>query len=486
MQSEGSGFVAETSVRKHPPRSDVIIVGAGISGLSLAFQLRKRQPNWNILLLEAGTRCGGTIWTEYDQGFLVEYGPNGFLANKTSTLELIRDLDLESELVCANEAAANRYVFDGHKLYRLPTGPLSLLRFPMLAWTSKWVILTERWRRRPPPDYEESVHDFIARRTDKPTASLLGELLVTGIYAGDPRRLSMAACFPRLVEMERRAGSVTAGFLEAARHRKQSWRQEGQSRLRRSQLYSLRRGLRQLIETLSAKLQPCLHTNTRVIRISPSLDEKFYLWRVDTEQATYFTTQLVLTCPAYTQAALLQDVDSELAQLVSGIPYVPIVVIALAYKAEQLSQLPVGFGYLTTSTSLSHILGAQWCSCIFPGRAPTGHVLMRYMSGGVRFPAILSSTDTELVRMAHREAQAIFHIRGEPVYTRVIRWPRAIPQYVLGHLDRLNRITSVLQKYPGLYLAGNAYYGVSLNDCTERAEILSQQIVQFALNRPNL
>ncbi|MCS7168845.1 MAG: protoporphyrinogen oxidase [Gemmatales bacterium] len=462
--------------------ADVIIVGAGISGLSIGYYLHQRQPDWHIRVLEASHRAGGTIWTEHSHGFTLEYGPNGFLANKTSTLDLIHQLGLESELISAQPAARYRYVYDGQKLHRLPDGLWSFLRFALLPWLSKWAILTERWRRRSPPDEEESISAFISRRTDAATADLLGELLVTGIYAGDPNQLSMRACFPRIVALEQQYGSVTRGFLHAARQRKRLAQQEGRAYLRGSQLLSLRGGLRSLIDKLTDKLQQSLILNRAVQRIEYVPNTSPVCWRVITDRAIYLSRRLVLACPAYVQAQLLRSIDESLADLVGTIPYVPIIVIALGYKEEQLVRPLNGFGYLTLRRSKSIMLGAQWCSSIFPYRAPSGHVLIRYMTGGVRQPHILDYSDAELVQLAHEEACQVLGITSPPVYNMVIRWPRAIPQYILGHLARLSKIQDTLKRLPGLYLAGNAYHGVSLNDCTEQASLLADQIIRHTLS----
>jgi len=257
--------------------ADVIIVGGGISGLSLAWRLTQIAPALRIRVLEAADRPGGTAWTDYENGFLVEHGANGFLANKTSTWDLVRELGLANELVAANQTARYRYVLDKQGLYLLPNGLWSLFRFPLLSWRAKWAILTEYWRHSASSEDDESVYEFISRRTNWEVADLFAELLVTGIYAGNPHELSMTACFPRVVQMERRAGSVTAGFFQERREQKRHHQQPAQAPVKRSQLYSLRRGMRQLIETLAqqrsnASLASILPGNTLALPgVSPRL-----------------------------------------------------------------------------------------------------------------------------------------------------------------------------------------------------------------------
>jgi oxygen-dependent protoporphyrinogen oxidase len=458
--------------------ADVIIVGGGISGLSLAWRLTQMAPALRIRVLEAGDRPGGTAWTDYENGFLVEHGANGFLANKTSTWDLVRELGLANELVAANQTARYRYVLDKQGLYLLPNGLWSLFRFPLLSWRAKWAILTEYWRHSASSEDDESVYEFISRRTNWEVADLFAELLVTGIYAGNPHELSMAACFPRVAQMERRAGSVTAGFFQERREQKRHHQQPAQAPVKRSQLYSLRRGMRQLIETLAQRLAPVLHLASPVHRIEYVDSEATHRWRVSCRETTWHCRELVLACPAYVQAQLLEPLCSELAREVKTIPYVPVAVIALGYRENQLGKRLVGFGYLTTSRSQSRMLGAQWCSSIFPDRAPEGHVLMRYMAGGSRRLQVLEQPDDFLVSEAHDEARRLLAIQGAPCYSRVIRWPRAIPQYTLGHHKRLARIRNLLSQWPGLHLTGNAYEGVSLNDCVERSNQLATYLTQ--------
>ena len=459
--------------------ADVIIIGGGISGLSLAWRLMQLAPALRIKVFEAGDRPGGTAWTDYENGFLIEHGANGFLANKTSTWNLVWELGLANELAVANQAARYRYVLDKRGLYLLPNGLWSLIKFPLLSWQAKWAILTEYWRHSVSYKDDESVYEFVSRRTNREVADLFAELLVTGIYAGNPHELSMAACFPRVAEMERRSGSVTAGFFQECRERKRQHQQHPQAPVKRSQLYSLRRGMRQLIEALAQRLAPILHLASPVHRIEYLVSDTTRRWRVSCRETTWHCRELVLACPAYVQAQLLEPLCSELAREVKTIPYVPIAVIALGYRQNQLGKRCVGFGYLTTWRSQSRMLGAQWCSCIFPDRAPDGHILMRYMAGGSRWLRVLEQPDDFLVSEAHQEASRLFAIQGTPCYSKVIRWPRAIPQYTLGHKKRLATIRNLLSRWPGLHLTGNAYEGVSLNDCVERSNQLAIHLARL-------
>lgn len=472
----GAQACLETDVCPAQFHADVVIVGAGISGLSLAWRLQHNSPALRLAVLEAADRPGGTAWTDYQDGFLIEYGANGFLASRTATLDLIRELGLEDEIITANQTARYRYLLHDGKLYLLPTGPWSLLRFPLFSWRAKWAILTERWRPGKSHADDESVYDFIARRTNREVAELFAELLVTGIYAGDPRQLSMAACFPRIVEMERQSGSVTAGMLQEARRRKTQTKEKRQASVHRAQFYSLRRGMRQLVEVLAQHLGAALYLQSPVHRLLYLANQPGHRWQVYTTTSTWCCRHLVLACPGYIQADLLRPLDEELAGLIAAIPYVPVAVIALGYRADQLGLQIQGFGYLTAHRSSSRLLGSQWCSSIFPDRAPRGHILMRYMAGGARHPEMVELPDETLIAEAQDEARRVLAIHGTPVYSQVIRWPRAIPQYTLGHLNRLIALRKLLGRWHGLYLAGNAYDGVSLNDCVERANKLSAQI----------
>jgi oxygen-dependent protoporphyrinogen oxidase len=458
-----------------------VVVGAGISGLSLAYRLQQTASQLEVVLLEEAGRPGGTTWTLREQGFVLEAGPNGFLDTKPSTKLLCQDAGLGEQLIAASAAASrNRYLLVGGRLRPLPTGPASLLRSDLLGWRGKLSLLWERFRRAPKQIHEESIDAFVRRRAGAEAAEVLADALVTGIYAGDPELLSLPACFPRLAQLEQEHGSILKGFARLARQRRAEAAARGETYQRGGSLRSLRGGLRVLVEQLAQRLRPAplLGVAVRVVRSEgdPARPE----WNVRAEGLDHWRAQaIVLTCPAYRQGELLADLDPELAERIAEIPYNRIAVVGLGYRRADVSGSLNGFGFIAPQRSRADLLGVQWCSSIFPDRAPEGLVLLRGMCGGWHRPEVVDWDDGKLVQAVHAGLQATMGITAPPVFHRVIRWPRAIPQYHVGHLDRLAWIDARLRRHPGLFLAGNAYRGVALNDCTEQGEVLAREVARY-------
>jgi oxygen-dependent protoporphyrinogen oxidase len=455
----------------------VVIVGAGPSGLAVAFRLKQARPDVGLTLLEARSRPGGNVWTEQRDGFRVEAGPNGFLDNKPGMMQLCRDLNLGDRLIAASEGSRkNRYVFVRDRLHKLPASPLGILTTPLLSPAGKLALLREPFRKPPRnPPADESVAAFARRRFGREAADIFVDALVTGIHAGDPEALSLRAAFPRLAQFEAEYGSVLRGFLRAAKQRKRDAQARGEAPAP-SRMWSFRDGLGVFVEVLADRLPVTLGAAvTRVERTERG-------WRVHGDGADRWDADaVVLTCPAYAQAAIVADLDAKLADDLAGIAYNRVAVVALGYRQADVPRPLDGFWYIAPQNTRRDILGVQWCSSIFPDRAPPGFVLWRVLCGGTSRPDVFDLPDDELVRACHRELRHALGVVGEPVFRQIVRWPRAIPQYVVGHRERVACIESAAANHTGLYVTGNALHGVALNDVAEQAEQVARRVVaQFA------
>lgn len=446
-----------------------VVVGAGISGLATAHALQTLRPQDEITVLEAAPRVGGKIVTLVRDGFTVEGGPNGFLDTNPALLELARAVGLAELLLPASEEAGrNRFLLHDGSLCKLPSGVFSFLTSGVLSWLGKLDLLMERFRRQRRSAREEPIDSFIRRRGGRELADTLGDAFVTGILAGDPRLLSMQACFPRFAAYERDHGSVTAGMIAAARNRPGG-------PAARQQMWSFRGGLQALVDALARSLRVPPRTSTAVRRVCPSAGG----WLVEGDSEAWQADVVVLACPAGQQARALQGVDPELAGRVAGTRYNRVVVAALGYRREDVPHPLDGFGYLSPQRARRDVLGMQWCSSIFPGRAPDGHVLVRALCGGWNRADVVDWDDNRLAAAVRREMRRVTGTRAAPIFQEVVRWDEAIPQYFVGHLSSVTWIEERCRQHPGLFLGGNAYRGVALPDCAEQGKALAGRVAAF-------
>jgi protoporphyrinogen/coproporphyrinogen III oxidase len=459
----------------------VIIVGGGITGLTLAYRLQQAAPHTSVTLLEKDARPGGKIRTEEREGFRVEWGPNGFLDGKTTTVTLCRDIGLGDRLLAASTASAkNRYLLLRGRLLRLPDSFASFLGSPVLSWRGKLALLSERYRRPRQGSEDESIDAFARRRAGAEVAEVLADAFVTGIHAGDPTLLSVRAAFPRLVEMEEKYGSVRKGFAALSQQRRAEAKARGDDNPRPGTMWSFPEGLQALVDSLSAHLSAPPITGIAVRRIEKRDGPRSH-WRVHGEgHDSWDADAVILACPATEQAMLMADLDAELSSQIGGIAYNRVAVIALGYRESDLAAPLDGFGFLVPQREKRDILGVQWCSSIFPGqRAPVGTVLLRAICGGWNRAEMVDWDDDRLLSAVRAELRTAQGISAAPIFHRIIPWERAIPQYHVGHLARVAAIEERAKRYPGLFLAGNAYRGVALNDCTERSEVLAREVTAY-------
>ncbi len=453
----------------------IAIIGAGISGLTLAYRLKQYLAEVQIEILESEKTVGGKISSQKDQGFIYEAGPNGFLDSNPSTFNLSKELGLTSRFIGANESSSkNRFLFLGGKLRLLPSSPFKLLSSDVLNWKSKLALFLERFQSKKNSEADESIYAFAQRRVGTEIADKLVDPFVAGIYAGDAKHISFQSGFPRLASMEKDYGSITKG-LAAARKARAIENPGGRASGR---LWSFNSGLTELTDALAEK---CGKQNISQFQANKITHNKSnHLWTIQSSDGESKDFDIaILTCPAFAQATMLKDLDSTLAETLDSIPYNNIAVIVMGFRSGDVPTSLEGFGYLTPSSENRSILGVQWCSSIFKGRAPEGAVLLRAMCGGASRPELLDLDDDTLARIVYRELQSSMKVQAPPFFVKVIRWKKAIPQYILNHQEKISKIDASLLKHPGLYLSGNAFRGVALNDCVENAEKLAVQVSRW-------
>jgi oxygen-dependent protoporphyrinogen oxidase len=473
----------------------VVIVGAGVSGLATAYHIgrlaRERGVALRPIILEGSSRPGGRVWTERVEGFQIELGANGFLDSKRSTLDLCHELGLGSELIAARPEARNRYIFWRDRLHKVPMGPGELLRSGLLSFRGKLRLLAEAFVARRSAGGDESVHEFACRRIGREAAEVLIDAMVTGIHAGDATLLSVAAAFPRMVELEREYGSLLRAMPKVRRQRlaeaaaaaatdhsplapQYSALSTQHSASPGGTLWSFKGGMAQLIERLTERCGAEIIRGVAVQRIVPNADG----WSVHAESGKWSADGVVLACPSFAQAAITELLDADLSRQLAAICYTQVVVVALGFCRADLAGPLDGFGYLSPQRTRRDVLGVLWSSSIFDHRAPDGMVLVQAMCGGWNRPDIVSWDDDRLRRAVLDEMRQTMGISVAPILVRIFRWPQAIPQYHIGHLDRVAAIETGRQRYPGLFLTGNSFRGVSVNDCTEEAVRCASEVIE--------
>ena len=447
----------------HPPDLlDLLVLGAGPSGLAYAMgALEGASAGGRYLhlkVLEAQGRPGGWVHTRKVGGYSLETGPYGYLDKHPELGRMVETLGLSRLQREPMPAARSRFVLARGKLRPLPRGPLSFLFSRILGLGAKLRLLGEPWAA-PAPGTDESVAAFANRRLGPEAAEALVVPMFTGIYAGDPDKASLAACFPRMAELEKSYGGL---FRALWRLRKQV-RASGQGvGAPRGVLTSFEGGLSTLMERLAGHLgQDRLRLDTPALSVSREADG----FRVETRDGSFRAKRLVVATPAQVAASLLTSIEPRLGNILGSIPYAGVAVVHTAYGPNSASMVPKGFGFLVPRRAKRELLGAVFVSTIFPEHAPKSELLLRNVLGGALRPDLIGLEDAELIRRVRAEHRELLGIEDEPRFVDLMRYPASLPQYHVGHLDRLAALTSALAQIPGLRVTGNALRGIGLADC---------------------
>jgi oxygen-dependent protoporphyrinogen oxidase len=464
----------------------IVIAGAGISGMATALALRDQgaEAAPRLVVLEPEEHVGGKIRTIRAEGFTCEWGVNGFLNKEPRTLELCQRLGLEDQLLPAAGAFENRYIYTRGKLRAVKMHPLKFLFSGILPLGAKVRLIRELWvRSRTPEGEDESVASFARRRVGDRAYQVLVDPMQTGIYAGDPEQMSVVSSFPRVVEVEREHGSLIRGMIRLARERRRQGQQGAMPGAGPTgHLTSFRGGMQTLVDRLAEELGDVVQRGRRVRSIQPGPDGGL---RVAVEGREALSADaVILACPAHQAASITAACDPDLSSTLDEITYSPMAVVSLGIPRERVAHPMDGFGFLVPRAEGLRLLGALWTSTLFPERAPDDHVLIRVMIGGARDPEALSLDDAQLTETVLREVQKTHGgSLGEPTFSRVFRHRAAIPQYSLGHRGRLERIDRSLSRLPGLFVTGNAYRGIGVNDCARNAHDVGRQVLDYLSGR---
>jgi len=465
-----------------PDPRRIVVVGGGIAGLAAAHRLtelsREQRIPIELTLLESGARVGGSIASERVDGFVIESGPDSFISEKPWALQLCERIGFTGRLVRTHDANRRTFIVHDGKLHALPDG------FLLLAPTQLWPLLTTQlfsWpgKLRMGLDLllprggergDESLGSFVTRRLGREALERVAQPLVGGIYTADPDTLSLAATMPRFLDMERKGRSIIWSMWKAQRQAPAA--QRANSGARWSLFVSVDDGMQSLVDALASRLPE------GTIRLNTSLTALDYEhgWRVHCGGQRIGADAVVVATPAHQTAHALRPCDAGLTRELEAIPYASSATVSLAYRSDQIPRPLDGFGFVVPLIEARSIVACTYSSMKYPGRAPEGHVLVRCFVGGALQQELFDQDDPTMAASVRRELRELLGIDGEPILTRIHRHWRAMPQYQVGHLDRMQRIDAAVGRHPGLALAGNAYRGVGIPDCIHSGEMAAERV----------
>ena len=451
--------------------ADVVVVGAGLSGLTAAFRLA--QQGVRLRVVESAARPGGVIGSVRRDGALYEQGPNSGLDTTPLVNELLAAAGIAGERVDAEAAAAKRYILRGGQLSPLPTSPPAFFATRLFSWKAKLALLREPFVKPAAADAEETVAAFVRRRLGDEFLDYAIEPFVAGIYAGDPEKLSVPAAFPRLAALEQKYGSLIRGQIIGARERKRSAEKAKNAAVS----FSFRGGMQALTDALARGL-PIDH-GVRAAGLRREADGTFVLeCGRGAERFELRARSVVLAVPAYEAARIVACLAPEAATALEAIVYPPVATIASCYRRADVAHPLDGFGFLAPRKESPPILGCLFSSSMFAGRADSSTVLLTTFVGGVRSGALALKPEEELAADVSTALQGYLGAR-QPLWQVVTRWPQAIPQYTLGHLRRIAAVERAEAEAPGLRLCANWRGGVSVADCIKSAHASVEAVQQF-------
>jgi oxygen-dependent protoporphyrinogen oxidase len=476
------------------PPWTVAVIGGGISGLASAFALAEQAQASGATLqctvLEASPAWGGKIVTHKIDGLITEAGPDSFLSNKAAGLQLVAQLGLGQELINTNETEKKAFVYSAGRLRELPEGLIAITPGQIGPFLKSGLLSLGGMARmgldlvlpanRSAAD--ESLASFIRRRFGRQAFERMLEPLMAGIYAGDAEQMSVRATFPRFVELEQAHGSVLRGMLAARRPR------HGEGPVRRTMFVSLKPGLETLVTALVRRLTAQGVTLRSGVSVESLRVRSHQLgrWTYDVmlqDGSALSADSLVIATPAFVAAELLRPLTPIAAGLLDMIPYASTATIGLAYPASVIDGAVRGFGFVVPRIEQRHLIAATWTSLKWPYRAPEHQLLARCYVGGEGREAILQLDDAELTVRVKTELREICGLAAEPTYVEVNRWIRAMPQYRLGHLERLEQAEVALSRYGGVVLTGSAYRGVGIPDCIREGTVAAEKVMHYLSGR---
>jgi protoporphyrinogen/coproporphyrinogen III oxidase len=443
----------------------IATLGAGISGLATAFWLNK--DGFDLTVLESRNEPGGSMITRYEDGFLIDYGPNSGLETSPFIGQIVEEIGLKDEMIYADEKANKRYILKNDQLHALPTSPGAFLKTNLFSTRAKFRLLAEPFVAKSKEGYYQSISEFVKRRLGQEFLDYAINPFVAGVFAGDPDRLSVKSAFPKLYRLEELYGGLFKGLVLGAKERKKRKEKSKQS----ARMFSFEKGMQSFPKSIAAKLGDKIKYNCRVETVVKSENQFKVLYNQNNRSEEIVADIVLSTVPAYKAALIFNDKKNQLIDHLNKIYYPPVKVLYLGFRKAHVGRPLDGFGFLIPGKENKPFLGAIWSSAIFPFRANDDQAAFTLFIGGSRSPELLDNENDKLVHRVIEEFKKIMNIDSDPIFIKEMLWPKAIPQYSLGYIEHEKYFQKFEMNNPGIFLSGNYRGGISVGDCIINSEL---------------
>lgn len=450
----------------------ILIIGAGISGLATAFWLDKN--GFDVTILETQSNVGGAMQTLYENGYLVDFGPNSGLETTPLIRQLVDEIGLSKEMIYANENSKKRYILREGRLQELPTGLLPFIKTKLFSLNGKIRLFKEPFVGKSSDGYNQSIAMFVERRLGKEFLDYAIDPFVSGVFAGDPTKLSVKSAFPKLYRLEEVYGGLIMGMIKGARERRKRTEESKQS----AKMFSFSNGMQTFPNAIAKRLVGKFVLNATVKSVERKNNKWIVSFQNNSTPESIECDSIISTVPSYIAAEIFKNLDADLTNHLNAIYYPPVMVLYLAYNKKDIGIPLDGFGYLIPSKEKKNFLGSIWSSIIFPNRCSEDNVTFTLFVGGARNPQILVQESQQLIQTAVNEFKEIMKINADPVFLKSKLWKKAIPQYNLGYIEHEKYFEKYEGKNPGIFLSGNYRGGISVGDCIKNSDVVYQKVLK--------
>lgn len=453
----------------------IVVIGAGISGLAAAYWLKK--DGFDVTILESKKEAGGAMETIRENGFLIDFGPNSGLETTPLIRQLVNEVGLSNEMIYANESSNKRYILRDNELHPLPTSPPAFVKTKLFSTKAKFRVMAEPFIGKSEDGYYQSMAQFVKRRLGQEFLDYAIDPFVSGVFAGDPNKLSVKSAFPKLYRLEEVYGGLVKGMIKGARERKKRAEQSKQS----AKMFSFLNGMQSFPKTIANKMKENILYDCRVMsveRVSTELSTKELkvLYEKEGKLNETISDYVLSTVPVHTASKIFSNLDNEFIQHADSIYYPPVMVLYLGFNKRDIGRNLDGFGFLIPSKEKKTFLGAIWSSTIFPNRCEDEKAAFTLFIGGARSPHLFDIGNERLIGKVLSEFKEIMKISADPIYVKERMWQKAIPQYNIGYIEHENYFDKFEKENPGIFIGGNFRGGISVGDCVKNSELVFNKI----------